>query len=75
MLRPGQLCGVESPVTLFDAASPLVPGKDDADMVRAGSLASGDDFLLRLAGCKGKDLIPERRRAGARVVALGRRLS
>ena len=35
MLRPGQLCGVESPVTLFDAASPLVPGKDDADMVRA----------------------------------------
>src|SRR5215472_3159652 len=32
-------------------------------MVRAGSLASGGDFLLRLAGCQGKDLIPQRRRA------------
>ena len=40
-------------------AGPPVPGDDDADMVRASSLACGGDFLLRLAGCQGKDLIPQ----------------
>ena len=63
LLRPRGLSGVELPVALFDAASALVPSDDDADMVRAGSLASSGDFLLRLAGCKGKDLIPQGRRA------------
>ena len=53
-LRPGR---VEFPVALFDAASALVPSDDDADMVRAGSLACSGDFLLSLAGCQGKDLI------------------
>jgi hypothetical protein len=50
-------------VALFDAASPLVPGDDDANMVRASALACSGDFLLRFAGCQGKDLIPQRRRA------------
>jgi hypothetical protein len=62
LLRPGRLCGVEFPVALFDAASPLVPSDDDADMVRASALASGGDFLLRLAGCQGKDPISQGRR-------------
>jgi len=34
-----------------------VPGNDDADMVRASSLARSGDFPLRLAGCQGKDVI------------------
>ena len=63
LLCPGRLCGVEFPVALFDAASPFVPSDDDADMVRASSLAGGGDFLLRLAGCQGKDLIPQGWRA------------
>jgi hypothetical protein len=44
---------------LFDAASAFAPSDDGTDMVRAGSLASGGDFLQRLAGCQGKDLIPQ----------------
>jgi hypothetical protein len=60
--RTSRLRGVELPVALFDAASPLVPGNDDTDMVRASPLARSGDFLLRLAGCQGKDLIPEGRR-------------
>ena len=61
--HPGRLSRVEFPVALFDAASPLVPGDDDANMVRASALACSGDFLLRFAGCQGKDLIPQRRRA------------
>ena len=61
--HPGRLSRVEFPVALFDAASALVPSDDDADMVRAGALASGGDFLLRFAGCQGKDLIPQGWRA------------
>ena len=63
LLCPGRLCGVEFPVALFDAAGPFVSGKDDADVVWTSALACSDDFLLRLAGCQGKDLIPQRRRA------------
>src|SRR5262249_9586700 len=63
LLCPRRLSGVELAVALFDAASALVPSDDHADVVRAGSHASGGDFLLRLAGCQGKDLIPQRRRA------------
>jgi len=37
--RPSRLYGVEPPISFFDAAGPLVPGDDDADMVRASSLA------------------------------------
>jgi hypothetical protein len=37
----------------------LWSGKDDADVVRAGPLASGGDFLLRLACCQGKDMISQ----------------
>ena len=51
LLRLRLLRGVELPITLLDAASPLVPGNDDADMVRASPLACSGDFLLRLAGC------------------------
>jgi hypothetical protein len=36
-----------------------VPGNGAADMVRASTLAGSGDFLLRLAGCQGKDLIAE----------------
>ena len=43
--RLRRLCGVELPVALCDAASPLVPGNDDADMV-LGLLVS----LIALAG-------------------------
>jgi hypothetical protein len=46
---------------LFYAAGPLVPGNGGADMVRANSLARGSYFLLRFAGCQGKDLIIEAR--------------
>ena len=58
-----RLHGVEPPVTLFDAASPLVPGNRGADMVRARALAYSSDFLRRLAGCQSKDLIAQVRRA------------
>ena len=51
LLCPGRLCGVEFPVALFDAASPFVSGKDDADVVWASAFACSGDFLLRLAGC------------------------
>src|SRR4051812_7626078 len=57
LLRPRRLRGVELPFALFEAASPLVPGNGGADMVRASPLACGGDFLLRLTGCQGKDLI------------------
>ena len=63
LLGPGRLCGVEFPVALFDAASPFVSGKNDADVVCASAFACSGDFLLRFAGCQGKDLIPQRRRA------------
>ena len=63
LLCPGRLCGVEFPVALFDAASPFVSCKDDADVVWASAFACSGDFLLRFAGCQGKDLIPQRRRA------------
>src|ERR1700757_4326872 len=63
LLGPARLCGVELPVALFDAASALVPGNRRADMVRASPLACRGDFLLRLAGCQGKDLIVEAWRA------------
>ena len=59
--RPGGLRGVEFPVALFDAASPFVSGKDDADVVWASAFACSGDFLLRFAGCQGKDLIPQGR--------------
>src|SRR5215813_14214800 len=60
--RLHRLRGIELPVSLFNAASPLVPGKGHADMVWASPLACGGDFLLRLAICQGKDLIAEGRR-------------
>jgi hypothetical protein len=60
--RPRRLRGIELAVAQFDAASPLMPGNDDTDMVRAGPLACSGDFLLRLAVCQG-DLIAEGRRA------------
>src|ERR1700756_2651375 len=53
---------VEPPLTLFDAASPLVPRDDDPDMVRASAFACSGDFLLCLAGCQGKDLVAQTRR-------------
>jgi hypothetical protein len=49
--RPRRLRGVELAVALFDAASPLVLGNDDTDMVRASPLARSGDFLLRLTVC------------------------
>src|SRR6266566_8306133 len=61
--RSRRLCGVELPVAFFDAASALVPGNRRADMIRASALARSGDFPLRLAGCQGKDLIVEARRA------------
>ena len=60
--RLHRLRGVELPVALFDAASPLVPRKGHADMVWASAFACGGDLLLRRAGCQGEDLIPEGRR-------------
>src|SRR5215472_12120320 len=63
LLCPGRLCGVEFPAALFDAASPFVSGKDDADVVWASAFACSGDFLLRFAGCQGEDLIPQGRRA------------
>jgi hypothetical protein len=61
LLRPDRLCGIELSIALFDAAGPLVPGNRGADMVRASALACSGDFLLRLAGCQGKNLIVEAR--------------
>jgi hypothetical protein len=61
LLRSRRLRGVELPVALLDAASPLVPGNRGADMVRASPFARGGNFLLRLAGCQGKDLIAQAR--------------
>ena len=54
--------GVQLPVTLFDSASPLVSGNDDANMVWTSPLAGGGDFLLGLASCQSKDLISEGQR-------------
>src|SRR5215471_12024245 len=51
LLHSRRLRGIEPLVALFDAASPLVPGNDDANMVRASALACSGDFLLRLASC------------------------
>jgi hypothetical protein len=58
-----RLGGVELPVTLFDAASSLVPGNGHSDKVRAGALARSGDFLPRLASCESEDPIAETRRA------------
>ena len=55
--RLRRLTGVELPVALFDAASPLVAGNGGADMVRASSLACSGDFRLRPAICQSKHLI------------------
>ena len=63
LLRPGRPYGVKLFVALFDAASPLVPRNGGADMVRASALAGSSDFPLRPAGCQGKDLIAQIRRA------------
>jgi hypothetical protein len=73
LLRPRRLRGVELSIALLDAASPLVPGNDDPDMVRARPLACSGDFLLRLAVCHGKDLIAEGRRGAGRRGARARR--
>ena len=61
LLCPGRRRGVEFPVALFDATSPFVSGKDDADVVWASAFACSGDFLLRFAGCQGKHLIAEAR--------------
>ena len=55
--RVRRLGGVQLPVALFDAASPLVAGNGGADMVRASSLACSGDFLLRLAICQSEHLV------------------
>jgi hypothetical protein len=55
LARLRRLRGVEPPVALFDAASPLVPANDAAD-IRASALACSSDFPLCLADCQGKDL-------------------
>ena len=65
LLRPGRLCGIKLPSALFDAAGPLVSGNRGADMVRASTFACSGDFLLRLAGCQGKDLIVKAWRVAA----------
>jgi len=65
LLRLTRLYGIELPIARFDAASPLVSGNRGADMVRASILTCSGDFLLRLAGCQGKNLIVEARRAAA----------
>src|SRR5215472_5077476 len=57
-----RLHGIELAVAFFDAASALVSGDGDADMVGANPFACSGDFLLRLAICQGKDLIAEARR-------------
>jgi len=65
LLRSGRLCGIELPIALFDAAGAIVPGNRGSDMVRARALACSGDFLLRLAGCQGKNLIVEARQVAA----------
>src|SRR5690349_2254881 len=65
LLRPGRLCRIELPVALFDTTGALVPGNRGADMVWASALACSGDFLLRLAGCQGENLIVEARRGAA----------
>src|SRR5215471_12524033 len=62
---PGRLCGIELPIALCDAAGPLVSGNRGADMVRASTFACSGDFLLRLAGCQGKNLIVKAQRGAA----------
>jgi hypothetical protein len=57
LLGPRGLRGEELPLALFDTASPLVSGNDDSNVIWASALACSSDFLLRLAGCQGKDLI------------------
>jgi hypothetical protein len=61
-----RLYGVKLAVALLHAPSPLVAGNRDTDMVWASSFACGGDFLLRIAGCQGKDLIAE---AGSAALA------
>ena len=56
-----RLRSVQLSAAVFDAASPLVSGDGDADMVRAGPLACSGDLLLGLAVCQGKHLIAEGR--------------
>jgi hypothetical protein len=58
---PVELRGVELPIALLDAPSPLVPGNRGADVVRASPFACGSNFLLRFAGCQGKNLIAQAR--------------
>jgi hypothetical protein len=53
------------PIALFDSAGALVSGNRGADVVRASAFACSCDFLLRLAGCQGKNLIAEVQRAAA----------
>ena len=59
LLRSRRLRRVKLPVALLDAASPLVSGNDNADVVRASPFARSGNFLLRLASRQGKDLIAE----------------
>jgi hypothetical protein len=61
--RLSRLRGVELPIALFNAASPLLPGQGGADMVWASALACDGDLLLRLPVCQGKDLVVEAQRA------------
>src|SRR5262249_14974850 len=61
LLCSGRRCGIELPVVLLDAASPLVPRNRGADMIRASPSARGGNFRLRLAGCQGEDLIAQAR--------------
>ena len=61
LLRSRRLCGVELPVALLDAASPLVPGNRGANMIWASPSAGGGNFRLRLSGCQGEDLIAQAR--------------
>src|SRR5215469_5819972 len=61
LLRLCRRRGIESPVTLFDTASALVPRNHDADMVWSSALAGSGDFPLRLAVSQGKDLFAEGR--------------
>jgi hypothetical protein len=58
---------VEHAVALFDPASAFVPRNRGADVVWASPLAFSGDFLLCLAGCQGKHLIIEARRAALAV--------
>jgi hypothetical protein len=53
------------PLPPASARGPLVPGNRGTDMVWANAFACSGDFLLRLAGCQGKNLIVEVRRAAA----------